>query len=243
MRFEYREENQHSEQFEAPSLEEAERHAKALLRSGKREWEELAREHGGTIRPEAVIFRVDDNGEVDDEPCGGAAIRVDPPEPECEGDEHDWRKPQWLGGLKENPGVYGKGGGVVIREVCARCGHYRITDTWDEQLDMQLETIRYEEPDDDSRAYVARRAILDAPSLLDLQEALEEHWIDVSPELRDDVLCDLPGFGGEDIDQSLHPHVLSWDERDVLIEDEAEGYQRISREQLAELDKEEEGGP
>lgn len=44
---------------------------------------------------------------------------------------HEWTSPhEVVGGLKENPGVFGHGGGVVIREVCAHCGRQRRTDTW-----------------------------------------------------------------------------------------------------------------
>jgi hypothetical protein len=53
-------------------------------------------------------------------------------EPDCaDGHEHEWRSPySVVGGLKENPGVWGNGGGVKCTEVCAHCGTYRETDTW-----------------------------------------------------------------------------------------------------------------
>lgn len=59
-------------------------------------------------------------------------IRIDPDEPPCEGKgEHKWTTPHWLlGGLEENPGVWGHGGGVVCRDACLRCGCERVTDTW-----------------------------------------------------------------------------------------------------------------
>lgn len=51
-------------------------------------------------------------------------------EPSCEFGEHEWESPyELLGGLKENPGVQGNGGGVIIKEVC-RCGCTKVTDTW-----------------------------------------------------------------------------------------------------------------
>lgn len=43
--------------------------------------------------------------------------------------KHEWQSPQWLGGVKENPGVWGHGGGVIVHEVC-ECGARKITDTW-----------------------------------------------------------------------------------------------------------------
>ena len=56
-------------------------------------------------------------------------IEVD--EPNCEKSDHDWQSPHDIvGGCEENPGVHGHGGGVVITEVCAHCGMYKITDTW-----------------------------------------------------------------------------------------------------------------
>jgi hypothetical protein len=59
-------------------------------------------------------------------------ITLDPIEPDCDGDqEHDWQSPyEIVGGIKENPGVWGHGGGVTITEVCIHCGCERFTDTW-----------------------------------------------------------------------------------------------------------------
>ena len=70
----------------------------------------------------------------------GNVVRVDveyltrtlePDEPECTEGEHDWQSPyEILGGCKENPGVWGHGGGVISSEVCMKCGCERVTDTW-----------------------------------------------------------------------------------------------------------------
>lgn len=53
-------------------------------------------------------------------------------EPDCEsGEGHDWQSPHDIvGGIVENPGVSGHGGGVTVTEVCMRCGCGRHTDTW-----------------------------------------------------------------------------------------------------------------
>ena len=53
-------------------------------------------------------------------------------EPSCEwGDAHVFAAPhRLLGGLKENPGVIGHGGGVKITTVCLRCGWEKTLDTW-----------------------------------------------------------------------------------------------------------------
>jgi hypothetical protein len=89
-------------------------------------------------------------------------ITLDAEEPECkDGEDHDWRSPySVLGGIKENPGVWGHGGGVAIKEVCAHCGKYKITDTWAQRSDtgeQGLRSERYEDPDDASHEWLARR--------------------------------------------------------------------------------------
>lgn len=88
-------------------------------------------------------------------------VRVDPPEPEClDGYGHDWRAPyEVVGGFKDNPGVWGSGGGVLIKEVCAHCGMYRLTDTWAQNPDtgeQGLEAVIYAEADDISKAWIGQ---------------------------------------------------------------------------------------
>lgn len=60
-----------------------------------------------------------------------AFVTLDPEEPECTEGRHDWQTP-WkiLGGLKENPGVLGHGGGIIAERVCMHCGCAEVTDTW-----------------------------------------------------------------------------------------------------------------
>lgn len=56
--------------------------------------------------------------------------RMDPPEPECTGTEHDWQSPHAIvGGIEENPGCWGSGAGILSLEVCVLCGCSRRTDT------------------------------------------------------------------------------------------------------------------
>jgi hypothetical protein len=59
-------------------------------------------------------------------------VTIEADEPECvDGGEHVWESPySILGGLKENPGVWGNGGGVIVKEVCMCCGSVKTTDTW-----------------------------------------------------------------------------------------------------------------
>lgn len=85
-------------------------------------------------------------------------ITIEPEEPECSGDDHDWKTPfSVLGGIRENPGVWGNGGGVIAREVCAHCGVYRETNTWAQRRDtgeQGLTEVRYEAADEASTQWV-----------------------------------------------------------------------------------------
>ena len=97
---------------------------------------------GLLISADGDIDRIDD---IDETGGGG---RVDPPEPECpQNGEHDWVTPHALvGGLKENPGVHGHGGGVTVQYVCRHCGCGKLIDTWvqDPSTGVQgLESVEY----------------------------------------------------------------------------------------------------
>lgn len=68
---------------------------------------------------------------VIDEDSETFTIEIEPKEPACSGDEHDWCSPHSVvGGIEENPGVWANGGGVIINEVCRHCGCLKTTDTW-----------------------------------------------------------------------------------------------------------------
>jgi hypothetical protein len=74
----------------------------------------------------------------------------------CRGD-HEWRAPLALvGGLPENPGVWGtQHGSVVIREVCARCGSRRTTEVRaGRKEEVTVEPLRDWAQDADQRADV-----------------------------------------------------------------------------------------
>lgn len=46
-------------------------------------------------------------------------IQIDPVEPRCTGEGHNWESPfEIVNGDRSNPGVFGSGGGVRIHEVC-----------------------------------------------------------------------------------------------------------------------------
>jgi hypothetical protein len=94
-----------------------------------------------------INVRVDceETGESD-----SATVTLDEDEPSCaKGYEHDWRSPiELVGGCKENPGVHGHGGGVIITEVCCICSCKRVTDTWAQNPDtgeQGLRSVSYEE--------------------------------------------------------------------------------------------------
>lgn len=112
---------------------------------------------GGTIWID-IRVRCDETGET-----ASDTIQLDEPAPDCiDGQDHDWQSPyEVLGGLRENPGVWGKGAGIIAREVCRHCGTYRVIDTWAQRRDtgeQGLETVTYEPSDDDSRAWVRAQA-------------------------------------------------------------------------------------
>jgi hypothetical protein len=106
--------------FEAKDLE-------AALEVARPEWTDCWEDVQETMWIKVHVYEEDDP-----ENEGVLQISVDPPEPKClEGHEHDWIAPHELvGGLEENPGVFGSGGGVIIKEVCRHCGTLRQIDTW-----------------------------------------------------------------------------------------------------------------
>jgi hypothetical protein len=79
-------------------------------------------------------------------------IAVDPEAPACidqdgQRDEHAWSDDvRLVGGHAQNPGVFACGGGVVIREVCTRCGCMKVVNTWDQDPstgEQGLRSLRY----------------------------------------------------------------------------------------------------
>lgn len=75
----------------------------------------------------SVRVKCEATGEED-----SASVECDPEPPSCTaGQEHKWRAPHRLvGGLKDNPGIQGHGGGITIQEVCITCGCGKLVDTW-----------------------------------------------------------------------------------------------------------------
>lgn len=92
---------------------------------------------------------VNDHGEVVQVDRDSHKIELSPPEPDCiDGEEHNWKSPfSILGGLRENPGVWGNGGGVIIKECCMTCGCERTTNTWAQDMSdgqQGLTSVSYE---------------------------------------------------------------------------------------------------
>ena len=56
---------------------------------------------------------------------------IHPEEPPCSEAQHTWDRPlNIVGGIRENPGVWGHGAGFIIREFCHACHWQREIDTW-----------------------------------------------------------------------------------------------------------------
>ncbi|WP_019592023.1 hypothetical protein [Thioalkalivibrio sp. ALE20] len=211
--FKYLEESRYEEYLNADTMTEALEQAKDLLREG--DWP-----HEGKtayVAAEVVEIQEDPDGNEIELDHSAVSVRLDPPVPPCEADQHDWCSPhELLGGLEENPGVSGNGGGVIITEVCRHCGRYRVTNTWDQSQGPEpVETIEYHEADEASREWCAEQAILNAPSLDALVEALAEHFDNTSERFQDRSLVELPTFGGAEPEDTRG--VWSWDENRLLI--------------------------
>jgi hypothetical protein len=140
--------------------------------------------------------------ELDDDRVD-VSVAIEPAAPDCtDGHEHDWRSPHSvLGGLRENPGVWGKSGGVIIRMVCAHCGTYRVRDTWAQDGAIQgLESVAYEDADDDSLPWVAaRRASAQREQVVDACRAIEaDPAHDHLPRYLDGRTDDLERVGDDE---------------------------------------------
>jgi hypothetical protein len=134
-----------NEAIEAKSMKAARKAAHEWQRKG--DWDTL----NGTIWVETYVIPVDEDGNEQWSEHERITTQIDPEAPRCvDGacDSHDWQSPhEVVGGLRENPGVWGKGGGLVFQEVCMRCGCGRTTDTWAQRRDngeQGLTSVSYE---------------------------------------------------------------------------------------------------
>lgn len=94
-----------------------------------------------------VTVRADETDDYYEEEAS-ATVQLDEEEPSCSADAHDWQAPyEIVGGIQENPGVWGHGGGVIIKKCCMHCGCARVTDTWAQRPDNGVqgyESVSYE---------------------------------------------------------------------------------------------------
>lgn len=193
----YREESGYTENLQAAALEDARREARALLAEG--DWGQSGLKK--TTYVEARIF------DTDGQRAATVQVRLDPPEPECESEDgHDWQTPhEVVGGVEENPGVWGKGGGIIATEVCSHCGRYRVTDTWDQSQGPEpAETVRYAEADDDSEAWVRR---INAKSRL--RALIDEHGQEVVAATLRSIEDDENAYIDGELDVRAHGEWLS----------------------------------
>lgn len=99
-------------------------------------------------------------------------ISRNPEEPDCAFEiEHEWVSPhEILGGLEENPGVWGHGAGTVCKSICKHCGEYMITDSWAQNPatgEQGLYSIEYQPADNDSIEWVIKQLLDNAETQLD----------------------------------------------------------------------------
>ena len=104
--------------------------------------------------------------EEDSDYAESITVTIDPDEGECdnsEDSEHDYQSPfELLGGLKENPGVFGNGCGVIIKEVCANCGKYKTVDTWTQNPvngQQGLHSVKFEDADEQSLKWISSQSV------------------------------------------------------------------------------------
>lgn len=90
------------------------------------------------------------DGSIEDVDRESDDVAIDPTEPDChDGEDHDWQTPhEIVGGIEENPGCWGHGGGVYIHHVCLKCGCRMTTDSWAQNPSngvQGLDSVEYEE--------------------------------------------------------------------------------------------------
>ena len=139
--------------FDAADDDAALEYGEEWLREG--DWD-----RSETLFLEAEVVQLKDDGDFKDT-LGYVRVVLPPEEPKCSGGSHAWCAPyELLGGMEENPGVFGHGGGVRIKEVCKRCGTGRLTDTWATNPcdgTQGHETVEYSPAGEEERKWVAQQ--------------------------------------------------------------------------------------
>ncbi|MFA6118237.1 MAG: hypothetical protein WC729_29900 [Sphingomonas sp.] len=114
---------------------------------GSGDWGE-AEDDARTQWIDCIVIPLDAAGEPIADERETITVTVNPVAPRCRSVHvHDWQSlHEIVGGLKENPGVHGHGGGVVIHQACRHCGARRRIDTWAQRPDtgeQGMESVSY----------------------------------------------------------------------------------------------------
>lgn len=148
-------------------------------------------------------------------------VAIEPVEPAClAGKAHDWRSPfSVFGGLEENPGVFGHGGGAIRYECCAHCGKRRTVDSWAQDLsdgEQGLDSVTYLGADDDTLAYVRRRLIEAISEKFDGLDAIKSYTPD-DGEITAVIAEDIDfGLACDDIEGQLDDdQLIYWRDEDA----------------------------
>jgi hypothetical protein len=153
MKYRISEDSGASEIIEADDLESAVEAAKEWASEGS---------YDERVMVSVYVQGIDDDGEDTDE-YESAEVEAGPePEaPECaDGEEHEWESPhEIVGGLKENPGVWSKGGTTMtFHSVCCHCGAHKHETSYGSQRNPgQVDTVTYEKADEATLEWVANQ--------------------------------------------------------------------------------------
>lgn len=120
---------------------------------------------------------IDDDVKIDYETID---VEIQTPEPPCCQEEgHNWESPhELLGGLEENPGVWGHGAGVIENTVCSNCGMQRCIDTaaTDPSTGREFTEYSYKEPNEKTLAWAMRKNMeRDIESILEDVDAVIQY--------------------------------------------------------------------
>jgi hypothetical protein len=136
-----------SADFQADTDNDADQFARSLLRGGDYE----PGDPPATFRVTGHVIRVGPDGGEED--GWSVTVDIDPPEPACpvrKDAGHDWSNDhRMVGGLTENPGVFGSGHGQVRTvEACLACGARKTDDLGgtDSASGDNMRVITYEPP-------------------------------------------------------------------------------------------------
>lgn len=105
--------------------------------------------------PTIILIRDPDTECEEDLGSREIAIEPDPValdphgrEHERAGHEHTWERPEWLGGCRENPGVWSRGGTTMAYHSVCACGcHLHEIQYGSQRNPGQMDTSEYEYPD------------------------------------------------------------------------------------------------